>query len=128
MYIYDIPDEVISSISMNADDTILYFRCGWSSDLCSQPVLAFELESNVRKLVNWYWKKLVGFNAGKAQLIIPFNSLKSCNTLNVKMDGPVCWDCPSLLNQIGASILAILRKLPPQENWSLDFSEVSFFF
>ena len=34
MYIYDIPDEVISTIAMNADATILYFRCGWSSDLC----------------------------------------------------------------------------------------------
>ena len=47
--------------------------------------------------MNWYRKRLVGFNAGKTQRI-PFNSLKICDALDVKMDGSVHWDCTSLLN------------------------------
>ena len=75
LYIYDLPNEVISNIALYAD-TIFCSRCGWSSDLWQQlgftfeleSEFAFELESNIQDTVDWYRTWLLDFNAGKTHL------------------------------------------------------------
>ena len=47
LYINDLPDDVISDISIYADDTTLYSKCDWASDLWQQLELASELESDL---------------------------------------------------------------------------------
>ena len=68
LYINDLPDDVISNISIYADDTTLYSKCNQASDLWQQLELASELESDLRDTVIWGRKWLVDFNAGKTQL------------------------------------------------------------
>ena len=46
LYINDLPDDVIS-ITIYADDTILYCKCDQGPDLWQQLELAFELESDL---------------------------------------------------------------------------------
>ena len=45
---YDLPDEIICLIRIYADDTSLYRKCGWVSDLWQKLELASELESDLR--------------------------------------------------------------------------------
>ena len=47
LYINDLPDDVICDIAIYADDTTLYSRCDWASDLWQQLELASELESDL---------------------------------------------------------------------------------
>ena len=47
LYINDLPDDVICDIAIYADDTTLYSRCDWTSDLWQQFELASELESDL---------------------------------------------------------------------------------
>ena len=69
LYVNDLPDDVICNIAIYADDTTLYSKCDQASDLWQQLELAFELESDLRDTVDWGNKWLVGFNAGKTQLV-----------------------------------------------------------
>ena len=50
--------------------------------------LASELEANLRATVDWGKKKLVDFNAGKAQLVL-FDRSNNNSSLDVKMDRSV---------------------------------------
>ena len=43
LYINDLPDDVICDIAIYADDTTLYSKCDWASDLWQQLNLAAEL-------------------------------------------------------------------------------------
>ena len=47
LYIDDIPDDVVCDIAIYADDTTLYSKCDWASDLWQQLELASELESDL---------------------------------------------------------------------------------
>ena len=47
LYINDLPDDVICDIGIYADDTTLYRKCDWGSDLWQQLELASELESDL---------------------------------------------------------------------------------
>ena len=47
LYINDIPDNVIHAIATYTDDTTLYSKCDWASDLWQQLELASELESDL---------------------------------------------------------------------------------
>ena len=47
LYINDLPDDVICDIAIYADDTTLYSKCDWASDLRQQLELASELESDL---------------------------------------------------------------------------------
>ena len=47
LYINDLPDDVICDIAIYADDTILYSKCDWASDLWQQLELASELGSDL---------------------------------------------------------------------------------
>ena len=69
LYINDLVDNVICDIAINADDTTLYSKCDWTSDLWQQLELASELESDLQDTVDWGKKWLVGFDAGKTQLV-----------------------------------------------------------
>ena len=46
LYIHDLPDDFICDIAICADDTTLYSKCDWASDLWQQLELASELESD----------------------------------------------------------------------------------
>ena len=69
LYINGLPDDVICDIAICADDTTLYSKCDWASDLWQQLELASELESDLRDMVDWCKKWLVDFNGGKTQLV-----------------------------------------------------------
>ena len=87
-YINDLPDDVICNIAIYADDTTVYSKCEQASDLWQQLELASELESDLRDTVDWGMKWLVGFNAGKTQLV-SFDRSKNTGAIDVKMDGSV---------------------------------------
>ena len=88
LYINDLPDDVICDIAIYADDTTLYSKCDWASDLWQQLELASELESDLRDTVDWGKKWLVDFNAGKTQLIL-FDRSNNNRSIDVKMGGSV---------------------------------------
>ena len=46
--INDLPDDVICNSAIYADDTTLYYKCDWASDLWQQLELNFELESDLQ--------------------------------------------------------------------------------
>ena len=48
LYINDLPDHVICTSAIYADDTTLYYKCDWASDLWQQLELNFELESDLQ--------------------------------------------------------------------------------
>ena len=53
LYINDLPDDVICDIAIYADDTTLYSKCDWASDLWQQLELASELEFDLQDMVDW---------------------------------------------------------------------------
>ena len=69
LYIND-PRDVICNITIYADDTTLYSKCDQAFNLLQQLELAYELKSDIRGTVDWGRKWLVGFNAGKIQLVL----------------------------------------------------------
>ena len=84
LYINDFPDDVICDAAIYADDTTLYSRCDWASDLWQQLELASELESDLQDTVDWSKKWLVDFNAGKTQLV-SFDWSNNNGSIDVKM-------------------------------------------
>ena len=52
LYINDLPDNVICSIAIYADDNTFYSKCNYSSDLWQELELASKLESNLRDTVD----------------------------------------------------------------------------
>ena len=70
LYINDLLDNVICDIAICADDTTLYFKCDWASDLWQELELASELESDLPDTVDWVRNGFVDFNAGKTQLVL----------------------------------------------------------
>ena len=88
LYVNDLPDDVICDIAIYADDTTLYSRCDWASDLWQQLELASELESDLQDMVDWGKKWLVDFNAGKTQLVSFDRSNYNCS-IDVKMGGSI---------------------------------------
>ena len=53
LYINDIPDDVICTIVIYADNTTLYSKCDQASNLWQQLEFASELESGLRDTVDW---------------------------------------------------------------------------
>ena len=47
LYINDHPHDVVCDITIYADDTTLYSKCDWASDLWQQLELASQLESDL---------------------------------------------------------------------------------
>ena len=88
LYINDLPDVVICDIAIYVDDTTHYSRCDQASDLWQQLELTFELESDLRDIVDWGKKWLVDVNAGKTWLVSVDRSNNNGST-DVKMDGSV---------------------------------------
>ena len=88
LYVNDLPDDVICDIAIYADDNTLYSKYDQACDLWQQLELASELESDLRDTVDWGKKWLVGFNAGKTQLV-SFDQFYNTGAFDVKMDGSV---------------------------------------
>ena len=88
LYINDPSDDVICVIAIYANDTTLYSKCDPASDLWQKLELATEIESDVRDTADWGKKRLVDFNAGKAQLILLHWPSKN-SFIDLKMDGSV---------------------------------------
>ena len=65
LIINDLPEDVICNITICADDNTLYSKCDQASDLWQQLKLAFELESNLRGILDRDRKWLVDFSAAK---------------------------------------------------------------
>ena len=86
LYINDLLDDVICDIAIYADDTTLYSKYDWASDLLQQLELAFELESDLRDTVDWGKKWLVDFNAGKTHLV-SFDRSNNNGSIDVKWVG-----------------------------------------
>ena len=84
----DLPDDVICSTAICADNTSVYFNCDPASDLWQQLQLAYELESDLEDTVDWGRKWLVEFNAGKTQLV-SFGLSNTMGAIDVKMDRSV---------------------------------------
>ena len=87
-YINDLPDDVFCDIPIYTDDTTLYFKCDWASDVWQQLELASELESDLRDTVDRGKKWLVDFNAGKTQLL-SFDQSNNNGSIDVKTDGSI---------------------------------------
>ena len=121
-YINDLPDDVVCNIDSYADDTTLNCKCDQVSDLWQQLELASERESDLQDTVDWGRKWLVGFNAGKTQLV-SFNRSDNTGAIDMKVDGSVleenhllrCWRSLSLLNWIAAFTFSLLPKLPSSQ-------------
>ena len=65
LYINDLPDDVVSNITIYADNTTVYSKCDQTSNLWQQLELASELESELRETDLGDWnRKLLDFNAG----------------------------------------------------------------
>ena len=88
LYINDLPDDIICDIAIYADDTTLYSKCDWTSDLWKQLEMASELESDLRDTVDWGKKWLVDFNAGKTQLV-SFDRSNNNGSIDMKMWGSI---------------------------------------
>ena len=88
LYINDLPEDVIYSITIYADDTALFSKFDQASDLWQQLELASELESDLRVALYWGRTWLVDFNAGKIQLV-SFDRFNNTGTIDMKMDGSV---------------------------------------
>ena len=103
-------------IAIYADATTLYSKCDLASDLWQEYELASKLESDIRDTVHWGKKWLVGFNAGKTQLV-SFDQPKNNGSICVKMDGSVLEGKSSFkmlrltfsLNWIGVLTLSITK-------------------
>ena len=77
---------MICNIAIYVDDATLYSKCDQASDLWQQLELASELESDQQDTVDWGKKWLVGFNAGKTQLV-SFDWSNNNGSIDMKMDG-----------------------------------------
>ena len=84
--INELPDDVICNIAIYAVDTVLYSKCDQASDLWQQLELASKLECDLQDNVGWDRKWLVGFSAGKTQLV-SFDWSNNTGAVDVKMDG-----------------------------------------
>ena len=87
LHINELPDDVICNIAIYVDDTTLYFKCDQVSDLWQQLELALasELEPDLQETVDWGWKWLVDFYAGKTHLVL-FARSNNNSAIDVKMD------------------------------------------
>ena len=92
---------------------ILISKCEQASYLWEELELTSEIEFDQQNTVDWGRMWLVGFNAGKAQLI-SFDVSNNFGANDVRMDESVLtknyllrfWDCLSFLDWIGALTLS----------------------
>ena len=122
LYINDLPDDVICDIAIYADDTTIYSKCDWASDLWQQLELASELESDLQDTLDWCKNWLVDFNAGKTQLV-SFDWSNNSGSIDVKMGGSILEEKSSfkMLGLTSSSkldwvlTLSLLLKLHPRK-------------
>ena len=54
VYINDLPDDFICNIAISADDTTLYSKCDWVSDLWNLLQLASGFLISMLEKLNWF--------------------------------------------------------------------------
>ena len=84
-HISDLPEDVISNVTISAVDTTLYSKCDQDCDLWRQIELVSELESDLGDTADWGRKWLVDFNAVKTEFI-SFDQSNKTGAIDVKMD------------------------------------------
>ena len=99
LYINGLPDDVMCHIAIYDVDT--HYKCDQASDLWQQFQLASERESDLRATADWAKNWLVGFNAGKTQMISLDRSSNN-GSIDVKMDGSVL-DKKSSFKMLGST-------------------------
>ena len=85
--INDLPNDVVCSIVICADDTSLYSKCDQAPVLWQQSESASKILSDLQDVVDFGRKWLVNFNAEKDQLVSSDQSNKTSPT-DAKMDKP----------------------------------------
>ena len=113
---------ILMNIAICADGTTLYYKFDKAYYMWQQLELSSELEPNLHDTVDWGRKRLVGFNAGKSQLVL-FDQSNNTGTIDLKMDGSVLEEKLSfkmlrLSFSCGldwALTLSLLLKLPPRK-------------
>ena len=82
--INDLHDYMIYDIASDADNTILYSKCDYASDLSQQLKLVLNLNLTCRTL-DWGRKCLVNFNSRKTQLV-SFDGFNNVSAIDMKVD------------------------------------------
>ena len=118
---YDLPDKIICLIRIYANDTSLYRKCGWVSDLWQKLELASELESDLRRT----WRET-------SYLLISILQKLKLLHLIMQPSSLRCWDCPSsFTNPNEAFITSVLLKLYARklEPWLIQevFFKIAFY-
>ena len=62
----DLPDNILSKLAINADNTTVYSCLGKTNDVFDKVEMAAELEVDLRTVVEWGDKWLVTFSSSKA--------------------------------------------------------------
>ena len=88
LYINDLLDYTIYTITIYADNTALYFKCDQTSDLWQNLEFVSGPESDIQDTVDWGRKWLIDFNDRKTQLALLDRS-NVTGVIDVKMDGSV---------------------------------------
>ena len=65
LYINEFPYDALCNMTIYAEDTTLYSKCDWASDVRQQLELASELKSHLLGTIDWAKKQLVDFDNGK---------------------------------------------------------------
>ena len=86
LQINDLPDNVICNVAIYANDTNFCSKFHQASDLWQKLKLASELESDLRKTLDWGRKWFVDFNAGETHLT-SFDRSNNSDAIAVKMNG-----------------------------------------
>ena len=119
LYIVDLPDDLICNSAIYADDATLYYKLDQVSGLWQQLELTFELESDLRDIVDWDRKSLVDFNDVKMDGFI-FEEKSFFKMLGLNFSFKLDWGfyivsiAKTVFKKIGALICSIKKFLSPE--------------
>ena len=65
LHINEFPYDALCNITIYVEDTTLYSKCDWASDVRQQLELASELKSHLLGTIDWGKKPIVDFDNGK---------------------------------------------------------------
>ena len=65
LYINEFPYDALCNITIYVEDTTLYSKCDWASDVRQQLELASELKSHLLGTIDWGKKPIVNSDNGK---------------------------------------------------------------
>ena len=86
LYIKDLLDDDADNIAIWAAYTTLYCKYEQVCDLCQQPQFASERQSNLLNTIDCGMNWLIGFSAGRTQLVL-FDRSNNSGAVDMKVDG-----------------------------------------